>query len=185
VDRGDGRGYAQRTLMEKERTLKRATVVYLVKGDSVLLGRKKKHIGRDRLNGPGGGLEGGESPEEAAIRELREEIGIVAEPSDLAKIAEIVFVNTMEDGAEFPCTVHFYVVRTWAGEPCETEEMGDLKWFPLNRLPLDQMMPGDRFWLFAALSKGEKIKASITYGPHQQYLIGTPEVHFVESFDDD
>jgi ADP-ribose pyrophosphatase YjhB (NUDIX family) len=39
---------------------------------------------------PGGGVERGEAPREAALRELREEVGIVAAPEALAPLGEFV-----------------------------------------------------------------------------------------------
>jgi 8-oxo-dGTP pyrophosphatase MutT (NUDIX family) len=52
----------------------RATVV-VVRDGLVLLARD---AGQAHFNMPGGGIEKGESPEEAAVRELREETGMAA-----------------------------------------------------------------------------------------------------------
>jgi mutator protein MutT len=173
------------TLMkiEKERTLRVATVVYLVTMDKVLFGKKVKHIGRNRLNGPGGGVKEGETIEEAAVRELHEEIGVTAKVTDLEKIAEITFTNTLADQSQHPCTVHFYVVRRWTGDPTETDEMCDLEWFPLSNLPLKRMMPGDQAWIIDALVHGRKVRAEIAYGPGQYELLSDPVINVVESFD--
>ena len=52
----------------------RATLV-VVRDGLVLLARD---AGQGHFNMPGGGIEDGESPEEAAVRELREETGMTA-----------------------------------------------------------------------------------------------------------
>jgi 8-oxo-dGTP pyrophosphatase MutT (NUDIX family) len=57
---------------------------------------------RKRLSLPAGGLARGEAPVEAALRELREEVGIRARPEQLHFVAEIVSkVGYAEDHAHF------------------------------------------------------------------------------------
>jgi len=53
-----------------------ATLVFVVKDSSVLLIRKKCGLGAGKINAPGGRLEPGETPLEAAIRETREEVNL-------------------------------------------------------------------------------------------------------------
>ena len=53
----------------------RRTLLFLQKGDQILLAMKKRGFGAGRWNGVGGKLEAGEDIEEAAIRECQEEIG--------------------------------------------------------------------------------------------------------------
>ena len=45
----------------------RANLLFVVQGNRVLLIHKKRGIGAGKINGPGGKLEAGESPLEAAI----------------------------------------------------------------------------------------------------------------------
>ena len=51
-----------------------ATLLFIVRGDEVLLIRKKRGLGAGKINAPGGRLEPGEAPLAAAIREVQEEI---------------------------------------------------------------------------------------------------------------
>ncbi len=44
-------------------------------GGRVLLIHKKRGLGKGKINGPGGRLEAGETPVQAAVRETREEVG--------------------------------------------------------------------------------------------------------------
>ena len=54
------------------------TLLMVVRDGSVLLGEKKRGFGEGFYNGFGGKVEGGETVEEAALRELEEEAGIKA-----------------------------------------------------------------------------------------------------------
>ena len=60
---------------------KHFTLMFVRKGDEVLLGRRKRgHVNmRGKWNGFGGKVEAGEDILEAAIREVREETGIETE----------------------------------------------------------------------------------------------------------
>ena len=81
---------------------------------------------------PGGHIEHCEQPEQALVRELREELGIVVDPAGLDPSATL----TPEPGL----TIHVWVVRAWSGEvsnlaPAEHDELG---WFtPLEVAELE------------------------------------------------
>ena len=170
--------------IKKEKVLAHATVCFLRKGDEVLLAIKSRHIGEGCWNGYGGGIEFGEKPKEAAVRELKEETnGVIALPEDLEKIAEIDFHNTKSDGRNFVCKVHFYTVNKWQGEAEGTEEMLNPTWFDIDNLPLEKMMIADKKWLPIALG-GRKIKAAPKLGPFQKELLEDFEIEEVFSFEE-
>ncbi len=171
--------------MREEKELTHATVCFLNKENKILLGIKGRHIGEGYWNGYGGGIDPGEKPREAAVRELKEETGgVIALPDQLEKIAEIDFHNTKSNREIFVCKVHFYLVKQWQGESQETEEMLKPTWFDIKKLPLDEMMPADKKWLPVALS-GKKVKAQPKLGPFQKELLEDFEIEEVDSFNDD
>jgi len=169
----------------EEKVLREATVCFLVRGSKVLLALKTDKIGKGKRNGYGGGVEFGETIVACALRELYEETGgVVAKANDLEKIAVVHFHNTKSDGTSFVCTVHFFVVHDWLGEPQATIEMSDPQWFDVSGLPLDDMMPADRQWLPQALA-GQKLIATAYLGPYQEHTLGDVEITYADSFFDE
>ncbi|MFB6124602.1 MAG: 8-oxo-dGTP diphosphatase [Halanaeroarchaeum sp.] len=120
--------------------MQEATIVYPVDGDRVLLIRKKRGVGAGLVNGPGGKVEPGETPREAAVREVREEIG--APVPTVEKRGELEFVF----GDEHFSSVHVYTAPPPAGDPEETPE-ADPFWAPLDAVPYEEMWADDRYWL--------------------------------------
>ncbi len=114
----------------------------VVRNDThILLGMKKRGFGEGRWNGFGGKVQLGETIEEAARRELREECGLEADA--LEKRGILTFeMATSEEILE----IHVYAVVSYRGEVVESEEMRPA-WFRLTDIPFDQMWPDDRHWL--------------------------------------
>ncbi len=170
--------------MREEKVLLNATLCFLEQGSKILLGFKTKKIGKDCWNGYGGGIEEGETPVQSAIRELEEELGAVASPEHLQKIAVVDFHNIKSDNEIFVCRVHCFLVKKWSGELKKTEEMITPTWFEKGNLPFEKMMPADRHWLPPALN-GKKIIAKAKYGPFQQELLEEVAIEEVSSFSED
>lgn len=130
-----------------------ATCLFLQKDDQVLLAMKKRGFGEGKWNGVGGKLDDGETPEQAAIRESKEEILVT--PSNPRKSAELTF-DEFHKGEPYQVKVHVYTATEWDGTPTETDEMAPA-WFDINKLPLKKMWPDDEFWLERVLG-GEIIR---------------------------
>ncbi len=87
---------------------------------------------------PGGKLATGETPEQALIRELKEELGIETETSCLAPIA---FASC--DSGGFHLLMPLFVCRKWTGVPVAKEGQ-DLRWVKPRGLLEFDMPPADR-----------------------------------------
>lgn len=119
---------------------KEVTNVYLVKGDEICLGMKKRGFGQGLWNGTGGKIMDNEAIEEAAKREAKEEFGV--DLLELRNMGEILFV--FKNGFEHNC--HLFLCNKWKGEPFESEEMKP-RWFKISSLPFDNMWKTDKHWL--------------------------------------
>jgi 8-oxo-dGTP diphosphatase/2-hydroxy-dATP diphosphatase len=122
----------------------------------ILLGMKKRGFGAGRWNGFGGKVEMNESIEEAARRELKEEVGI--EVKDLNKIGIIEF--QFESDPKI-LEVHIFKSQDFLGEPLESEEMNP-QWFFIEEIPFDKMWPSDMHWMPLFL-KGKKFKGKFLF----------------------
>jgi 8-oxo-dGTP diphosphatase len=117
-----------------------ATLVFVIRGGRILLIRKKRGLGAGKINGPGGRLEPGETPEACAARELREELGVVA--GELVRMGEHRF--QFVDG--YSTYVHVYRTHEIEGTAIETDEASP-RWCDLSEIPFDDMWEDDRYWL--------------------------------------
>jgi len=130
------------------------TLCILRKENQILLAMKKRGFGNGKYNGVGGKIENGETPENAMIRETEEEISVT--PTKFEKVGVIEFDEYYKGNKE-NIMFHLYFVYEWIGIPKETEEMSP-KWFDIDDIPYDKMLPDDKYWLPLVLN-GKKIKA--------------------------
>lgn len=78
-----------------------------------------------------GGVEQGESFEDAAMREVLEETGYTAEIE--ASLGDTRYFYVWED-TRIRKTVHFFLMRCTGGDPADRDdEMEEIRWFPLER----------------------------------------------------
>lgn len=134
------------------------TLCVLRKDDKILLAKKKRGFGEGKYNGVGGKIEKNETPEEAMIRETREEINV--NPIKYEKVGLIEFDEYYKGNKE-KVAFHLYMVYEWEGKPSESEEMNP-KWFNINEIPYDEMFPDDKYWLPIILD-GKKVEAYFEY----------------------
>jgi 8-oxo-dGTP diphosphatase len=130
--------------------MKLATLCYITnkKTDSTLMIHRVKkendyHLGK--WNGLGGKFEQGESPEECAIREIKEESGLTV--NNITMKGFITF--PMFDGKE-DWYVFLFVSDKYEGKLIDSAE-GNLAWIPNEKLMEINLWDGDKIfipWLF-------------------------------------
>lgn len=124
----------------------------------ILLALKKRGFGEGKYNGVGGKIKENETPEEAMIREAKEEIDCI--PIEFEKMGEVEFLE-FYNGEKSKLKFHLYVATKWEGTPKETEEMKPY-WFNLDEIPYDKMFKDDTYWLPLIL-ENKKINAKFEF----------------------
>ena len=137
--------------------MKKSTLCIPITRSRILLGRKKTRWGAGKLNGFGGKIEKGETPEEAAVRELREESGLFTHEDVLEKVA----ILKLYFNGEPKFLMHTYITRMWVGKPVETDEMTP-QWHHIKEVPYNEMWKADSIWMEKVLN-GEKVAAHIHF----------------------
>ena len=105
--------------------------VLVIKDDKILTGTRAHDSGHGQIGGPGGHIEEGETPKEAAIRETSEEFGIV--PTELIPIG----CGPKEPDTGLSPTL--FLCTEYEGTPhCISDEMQDARFLTLNELLMNR-----------------------------------------------
>jgi 8-oxo-dGTP diphosphatase len=95
---------------------------------------------------PGGKIESGETPAQAVIRELQEEVGIDARDPVLIRTLKHTFPDRIVN-------LHFFMVEQWSGEPYGKEGQPK-RWVAQNALKESDFPPANAE-IVIALQNGE------------------------------
>jgi len=136
-----------------------ATLMFIVQDGKVLLIKKMRGIGMGKINGPGGKIDPGETPEQCIVRECQEELHIT--PLNPVKMGELWFA--MSDIPDIHC--HVFTATEFEGTPTQTEEAIPL-WTPIEKIPYDQMWEDDQYWLPQML-EGKKFLGKFVFEGEQ------------------
>jgi 8-oxo-dGTP diphosphatase len=116
--------------MNKTLQIKAAVVIIPRKEGKILLFRRQNTGWEDgKYTVPSGNIDKGELPKEAALRELKEETGLIANIEDL----KLVHIDFVKDSV-----INFYfIIEEWIGKPklIELNKSSDMDWFDLDNLP--------------------------------------------------
>ncbi len=157
-----------------------SVVIFLIRKNSqgvteVCLGLKKRGYSEGKYNGFGGKIETGENPQEAAVRELKEESEVKVGVGLLNKKGIIKYFEPGENWL-----VHIFVCDKWAGKIRESDEMRPF-WFDVSNLPLDKMWENDALWIKDILTTEQKIEGTIWHDKNDKVV--KKELKLVDKFD--
>jgi NADH pyrophosphatase NudC (nudix superfamily) len=113
-----------------------AVAVVVGHNESVLLGRRRIDPGSGSWSFPAGYVNRGEVLEEAAVREVGEELGVSI------RLTGLVGAYSQRDD---PVVLIVYAGEVQAGQPRpDGREVSEVRWFALDALPTDLAFPHDR-----------------------------------------
>lgn len=153
-------------------------VGYFVRGNEVLLGLRKHTetgLGQNLIAGIGGkvgdlpGLEH-ETPEEAFVREVREEIGVA--PTSYSHAGRVIYL--IPHKPKWSQEVTIFLVDEWEGEPQETAVIRPM-WFKQNQLPESQMWPDNLITIPLVLAR-KAIRGTFLYNEEGVEEYGLEEI---------
>lgn len=112
--------------------------IIIAKGDRVLLLRRKNVHGAGSWSTPGGHLDFGESPEECAIREAKEETNV-----DVTSVTFLAITNDVFEAEGKHYVTIWMQGKYAAGEPVVNadHEMAETGWFAWDALPQPLFLP--------------------------------------------
>ena len=98
----------------------------------VLLGEQQDRVSGDlNVRLPKGKLDGGETPEQAAVREVREETGLGGRVVET--LGSVAYTYTTKRGEAVPKRVHFFLMELGEGQAGTPDgEFGRIFWCPLE-----------------------------------------------------
>ncbi|MCJ2183050.1 (deoxy)nucleoside triphosphate pyrophosphohydrolase [Novosphingobium sp. 1949] len=127
---------------------------------------------------PGGKVDPGESAEQAAVREMEEELGVVLKPEDLVPVgfasgalgADTEEGSSQERSPMRGIVILLYLCRSWQGVPAPREG-GEAGWFESQAIA-DLAMPPLDYPLASAL----KVRLSADF--EKSHELGVDRVRF-------
>lgn len=135
---------------------KEEAVLCFIKNDNkLLLMHKKRGLGKGKINAPGGRIEKGETPIQAAVRETEEEVCL--RPEYLEQRALLNFIFT--DG--YSMKVHVFFSHNYSGSMAETDEAIPF-WCDIQDIPYSEMWEDDVLWLPIVLA-GYNLTGNFTF----------------------
>ncbi len=150
-----------------------ATLLFVVRGEQLLLIHKRRGHGVGKINGPGGMVEAGETPLQCALREIEEEVGVQAR--DVKPLIELRFQDT--DGSSM--LGYAFKATACVGVPRTTDEAIPF-WCPIERIPYDRMWQDDLVWLRYLLDDTPMIGEFLMHGDrlvaHRLRSLSMPEL---------
>ena len=110
----------------------------IIEGDRVLLVKRAHPPIQGQWSIPGGVLEVGEMVREAAVREAREETGLMVEPGELLGVYDRI-LRDPEQRVQYHYVLIDFLCRPVGGELLAASDAAEVRWFRREELPALQL----------------------------------------------
>ena len=138
--------------------LKLATLVYALRDEHVLLLRRTTEPNRGLWVAPGGKLDAGESPVECAVREMREETGLVIERPVLRAV-----MTETSPRPDYQWLTFIFVAWDFAGTFAPAPGIGEFRWVPVDEVAELPIPPADAVFFPRLMQDGTTFSAKFEY----------------------
>lgn len=151
-------------------------MVYCTNADRLLMLQRIKPPLVGHWVAPGGKLEAGESPLQAAVREFEEETGLVAQDARLCGI-----VREVSPVPTWQWLIFMYRVTRFTGTLLADPPEGDLEWVPIQDLSNRTLPDADRVFTPKLLAGRDSVYEAVFRYDDAENLIDYWESHGIAS----
>lgn len=106
----------------------------IIEGNRVVLVKRAHPPIQGHWSIPGGVLEVGEMVREAAVREAREETGLIVEPGELLGVYDRI-LRDPEQRVQYHYVLIDFLCRRVSGEPQPGSDADEVRWFLAEEIP--------------------------------------------------
>lgn len=123
--------------MKKKNIYVSAVALIDWQGKVLISSRSENQILHNFWEFPGGKLKTNESPDDAIIREIKEELSLDINKKSLKPISFNTYTYD-----EFNAIIFFYICRSWKGTPLSNENK-QILWIEIDKLKNYKLLPGN------------------------------------------
>lgn len=147
---------------DKEKPYSEGAFVFFIKDQKILMSLTSYNPELQLYSGYGGGVDEDETPEEAVVREAKEEADVVVKQEDLRKVAILTRITKqIPENTQSVFKLTIFLSDKWEGEVKDLPGMKST-WFDFNKLPFDQMFPDNKIVLPMVL-EGKCVEMNSVY----------------------
>lgn len=134
----------------KRRVLPVVAAAVMNAGQQILIARRGEHeTYAGQWEFPGGKIETGETPVNALVRELKEELGLDVDPASMVSLGKITHAYTPYD-----VQLEVFIVQ-WSGQVIVLADHSEMAWVSVSDLQSHNLAPADQPFI-------EKIRAHLS-----------------------
>lgn len=132
IDKGSEPAHCSRCDITYYRNAKPGAAVLPIRDGKVLLAKRGREPYKGMYDIIGGFMEADEAPEDAAIREAKEETGLDVKITRLLGI----YVDRYGEDGDYTLNMH-YIAEVLGGEMQAMDDIVDLEWIPIEDVPME------------------------------------------------